>query len=391
MSLLERIIDEKKSHYLIITALYVLLSIYLYNKYGIKLMNDSPRFLGYAANLSEQGIYFDPLNFWYISYVFFVYFSQLLVESHWIIIYNQYLFGLFATYALYAGLNRLTGDTRIGFLGALIFIFFPDNLMWHSYVLTESFYCSILCVTFYSLVRFQQSDKKLLDFLLIGIVLLITFFSKPTSPALFIALATPFLFRFLKDKPYRIWKFSGLIISGLILLVLANKIIHSHHVLLIYTKGDIIFAMHELPNHPDNELMTIDVPEEMVVPETDQALMVQMGQFVVNNPIYFLKLFTGKVIMYITHVRPYWSIGHNLMVALFTWLLYFFGIRAMRKKLIPSDLTLIAIIYFLIHTMVIGITWADWDGRFFVPVIPLIVVLGTIGLADKLFKSKAQT
>ena len=64
-----------------LTVLYLLVSLYLYSKYGVKTLSDAPRYLNYADNLSQRGIYFDPLNFWYISYVFFVYFSQLIDDS----------------------------------------------------------------------------------------------------------------------------------------------------------------------------------------------------------------------------------------------------------------------------------------------------------------------
>ncbi|NQZ76136.1 MAG: glycosyltransferase family 39 protein [Ekhidna sp.] len=385
-----RFLKERKSQVFIISVLYLIVSIYLYNKYGVRIVTDSSRYLDYASQLSIVGLYFDPLNFWYVSYVFFVYFSQLIGESGWIIIFNQYVFGLVAVYALYDGINRLTGKARVGFLGALIFILFPDNLMWHSYVLTESFYCSMLCIAFYVIVRFHQSEKSVVDYLITSLILLITFFSKPTSPALFIAMFTPFALRFLIERSYRIWKIAGLFLASLILLILANGIIQSHQVLLIYTKGDIIFAMHKFPNHKDYELMTIDVPQDLFVPEKNLPIMIQMGQFVTNNFIYFLKLFTAKILMYVTHIRPFWSIEHNLAILVFTWLTYFFSIRAIRMRLISFDFTIIASTYFLIHSILIGITWADWDGRFFVPIVPLLVVLGSIGISGKALTPKAQ-
>jgi len=69
---------SKVQSLLFLSLLYLLVSLYLFNKYGIRIMNDSPRYLNYAADLNTKGIYFDPLNFWYISYVFFVYISQMI-------------------------------------------------------------------------------------------------------------------------------------------------------------------------------------------------------------------------------------------------------------------------------------------------------------------------
>lgn len=366
----------------IITLVYACLSLYLYNKYGVKTMNDSPRYLTYAENLSG-GLYFDPLNFWYISYVFFVAFVKLFSESNTILIVSQYVLGYFAVLALFAAVKELTSNIKIAFLGAIVFTFFPDNLMWHSYVLTESFYCSILSITFYLLIK-TTKEQKIWVYGLAGLFILLSFFSKPTSPAMLIALAFPFVWKWLKEPPWRGLKFTSIVVAGIILLVLANKMISSHRVMLIYENGDIIFAMHEFPTHPHHDWMTVEVPEDLYKPSVDQSLLQQMGMFVVSNPLYFMKLFFGKMVMYVTHIRTYWSWSHNLVVIATLWPLYFLSIRAIRKKLVSGYLATSSLVYFVTHTLVISGTWADWDGRFFVPIVPVVVVIGSIGLADVL-------
>lgn len=370
---------NSKTAFAIITMTYLGLSLYLYMKYGVKIMNDSPRYLVYAENLSE-GVYFDPLNFWYISYVFFVAFVKLFSDSHTVIIIVQYVLGYVAVLALFGATKRLTGSTKIAFLAGMIFVLFPDNLMWHSYVLTESFYCSVLCFTLYFLVVVNQKPS-ILNYVKLGIVLVICFFSKPTSPALFIALAFPTIWSWLRNPPYQLAKFASLAIAGIGFLFLANKMISSHRVMLIYEKGDIIFAMHEFPTHPHHDWMTVDVPDDLYKPPIELPLLQQMGEFVVSNPWYFSKLFIGKMVMFISHIRTYWSLPHNLGVIVTLWPLYFFSVRAIRKREVPNYLATGSVIYFIVHTLVVSSTWADWDGRFFVPLIPIVVLVGTIGIA----------
>ena len=345
-------------------------------------MNDSPRYLTYAENLSTQGVYFDPLNFWYISYVFFVYLSQLIDPSHGMIIFNQYLLGMGAMLALFFAAKRLTGRINTAFLIGLVFIVFPDNLNWHSYVLTESFYCSVLCFVFYFLVRLSQERDKLWLYLASGSVLLICFFSKPTSPALFIALAFPLVWKWTMKPTLRAVKISLVLLAGVFILFLANKMISSHRVMLIYEKGDIIFAMHQLPTHPHHNWMTVEVPEDLKKPSDDQPLLQQMGSFVLANPLFFTKLIFGKTVMYIAHIRPFWSWAHNISMAAFLWPLYYFSYQAIKKRLVTNYLSTVFVAYFVLHTLIISITWVDWDGRFFVPVIPMVIVFGVIGVLD---------
>jgi len=307
------------------------------------------------------------------------------------IIFNQYLLGYAAMLALYFGILRLTQNARTALLGAFIFIPFPDNLNWHSYVLTESFYCSILCFCFYFLVRLSQERHRPWLYLVTGLILITCFFSKPTSPALFIALAFPFVWKWLVKAPLRVLKFLSLIVAGVVLLFLANKMISSHRVMLIYEKGDIIFAMHELPNHRHHDLMTVDVPEALHLPDKNLPLLQQMGSFMVGNPFYFGKLLVGKALMYIIHIRPFWSWSHNTLMIIFLSPLYFSSWKAIRKKLVPKYLGWVAVVYLAVHTMTISITWADWDGRFFVPLIPMVIVLGSIGLNGTLETIKQKT
>ncbi len=372
--------------YTIATLLYFVVSLYLYHKYDVKIMNDSPRFLGYADNLSN-GFYFDPLNFWYISYVFFVAFIKIVSQDYGAIILAQYILGYFAMLSIFWTTKRLTENDITAFVASLIFIFFPDNLNWHSYVLTESFYCSVLSITFYWIVRSAQEKKKWIYGTTL-IFILISFFSKPTSPALLIALCFPFVWKWLWKPPRVILKFASLAITTCVLVVLANTMISSHRVMLIYENGDIIFAMHEFPTHPHHDWMTVDIPEELYKPSEELPLIQQMGSFVIGNPIYFSKLFFGKMVMFVTHIRPYWSWSHNIAMALMLWPLYFFSLKAIRKQLISNYFAQASIVYFVIHALVISSTWADWDGRFFVPLIPALVVIGAIGLVDLLTKKR---
>lgn len=156
--------------------------------------------------------------------------------------------------------------------------------------------------------------------------------------------------------------------------------------MFIYSQGDIIFAMHEFPNHQFHDLLTITPPEDLYVPVQGDAPLVNVLEFIIHNPIYWLKMALGKLIMYITHIRPYWSWMHNLMVVITLWPCYYFAVRAIRKKAISKDMVITMLSYGAIHTLVVCTTWADWDARFFVPLYPVIATVGALGLQDWIIK-----
>ena len=161
-----------------------------------------------------------------------------------------------------------------------------------------------------------------------------------------------------------------------------------HEVMLIYKKGDIIFAMHELPSHPFHDLLTVTPPPDMYLPDQGGILLFNMLEFIVHNPIYWAKLFTGKLVMYLTHIRPYWSWTHNVSVLLLVWPSYYFAIMTIKKKRIAKPFIIAYLTYFSVHALIISNTWADWDARFFVPLFPLLALLGAIGLSDKIEQFK---
>ncbi len=372
----------------LLSILYFVMSVYLFNKYGTQFVNDSPRYLNYACYL-KSGFYYDPLNFWYFTYAIFIYLHQFFSDAILPIIINQYLIGYFAVLALYRATGIITGNKTTALLASLLFIIFPDNLFWHSYILTESIYSSFLCFSFYAIILHLKAPTKS-NFTLIVITVTICFFCKPTSPALIFALVIPWLAKFLKNPSYRLWKISSLIVTGMTVLILANQMINMHRVMLIYEKGDIIFAMHQIPNNPFHDFLRVTPPDDLHVPEQDGPLIISMVEFIVNNPIYWVKLLLGKLIVYLSHIRPYWSWSHIIAVILIIWPSYYFAIMTLRKKLLSKKLLLPIFTYLLMHLLIVCNTWVDWDARFFVPLFPALALLAAVGLADKLEQLQAK-
>ena len=378
MNIKQNIKQSRTTGIVLISLLYSVLSIYLFNKHGIKVVNDSPRYLEYARDL-RSGFYFDPLNFWYFTYVILVYLFQLLSDSLLPIITCQYFIGYFAVLALYKAAEILTQNRLVATVCCLMFILYPDNLFWHSYILTESIYSSFLCFSAYTLIRYlnQNTNKNLNALILTSTV---CFFCKPTAPALIIAAITPLIINFLSDKSLRFLKITGVLVAFTATIILANKMISMHHVMLIYEKGDIIFAMHEFPTHVFHDLLTIEATQDLYIPKHKSALILNMAEFIIKNPVYWIKLFCGKLFMYITHIRPYWSWGHNIWVILLIWPCYYFSLVVLKRKLISRPLIISTITYMAIHCLIVSNTWADWDARFFVPIYPILAILGAIGL-----------
>ncbi|MFY0625473.1 MAG: glycosyltransferase family 39 protein [Reichenbachiella sp.] len=376
MKLVLELIQSRKLVLFLITLVYASLSIYFYHKYGIKVVTDSPRYLGYAEGL-KTGFYFDPLNFWYLSYVVFIYVHQIFSDNVLAIILSQYALGFAAVLSLFRTAELLTKNRTISFLTCILFMFFPDNLFWHSYILSESVYSSFICFSVFALI-YHMKLKSRNSLLILIVSICITFFCKPTSPALILAILFPSIYDFLIQPRFRILRISAFLICTVGVMVLANQMLTMHQVMLIYSKGDIIFLMHEFTHQRFQSLLAIDIPANLYTPNHD-TLILSMVEFIINNPLYYFKLFSAKLIVYLTHIRPYWSLTHNLWVILTIWPCYLFSFFAIKRKLIAGTFSTIALIYFSIHSLIISNTWVDWDARFFVPLFPILALFGSIG------------
>ncbi len=387
MQRFEKLLKNRLTALTLISLSYLLLSLFLFDKYGVMVVTDSPRYLDYASALTH-GFYFDPLNFWSLSYVLFILLFQAFTTSLTWLIVGQYLLGYVAVIALFRTVEIISKDVATACFGSILFILLPDNIYWHSYILTESLYSSFLCLSMCTAVIFWRR-KSMTNGAFLTICTLVCFFCKPTAPAWIIALAFPVVLHFMRDPSYRIWKFTGLVALGVALALLADQMVSMHKVMLIYRKGDLIFAMHQLPHHWAHELLRVSVPNDLHVPDASQSTLLNIIQFGIANPLHTLKLFLGKLLLFITHLRPYWSDWHNIYAASLLWPSYYLCVRAFKRELLPRPLATVAITYVFIHTIIVSTTWADWDARFVVPLLPLVAGFAAIGAGS--FPSASKT
>lgn len=308
---------------LILSICYLIVAAFLYNHYGVKIVNDTHRYLYYADNLSK-GFYFDPHNFWYIGYVIFIFFVRLLSDNPEYIILSQYLLSLFAVICLYKASFIITNDSRIAFLTSVFYIFIIEVLTWNSYLLPEAIYASAISISFYLIVR---PNKNIAYWTLTCLVVLFTCIVKPTGIAFMASIVMVLLFRVNQKFENRRVKYTLVTVVGVAFLVILNKMLHTYILIENYLTGEIVYGITTLPGHKDLELLSIDVPANIYIPEKSYPPLIRLAIFVVTNPVFIFKMAGYKVLLFLLHIRPYWSLSHNLFVALSLYPVYFFAFR----------------------------------------------------------------
>ena len=372
------ILAEQKVHLLILFIVYAAFSFFTHAQYGIKVVNDSARYLEYASNL-ESGFYFDPHNFWYIGYPLYILMINQIGGELSMIIAGQYLLGLAAVGALYLASLKLWNRSASAFFSAIMFVAFIDIVQWNAYILTESVYTSFICFSLLLLLHLLKEKRAPALYLACLAIVMFTSLVKPTGFALMAAPVIVFLFEVTAQLKSRLWKVVFRTCIVLLLLILVNRMLETFRIIENYQKGEIVYAITTLPPSSEYQMLTVAPPDPLYTPETTLPPLVQIFLFIVNHPLYWAKLFCAKVFLLFSHVRPYWSFTHNVFSIGFLLPAYVLFVRAVRsvKK---NPVARFAWVYLALHALSVGITSVDWDARFLIPMLPVIFLFAGQGL-----------
>ena len=280
--------------------------------------------------------------------------------------------------------NNSTGALITGLLSIL----FIEVAAWNSYVLCESIYYSFTCFSIYLLTKLYLSNSNSYKDWLSGFsILFFTILIKPTGIALLGTLSFILLRNLIKQiKSYSL-RFI-LLISGIgILLILANKMLVTYYIIENYMAGEVVHGVQQFSGSSYDPLL-MNVPENIFIPSPKNEPLIKIILFIINNPWYWLKLTGTKIFYFLVHIRPFWSWGHNLFCLAVLIPLYSFGIYGLLKTKLHSSFLSFVLLFIGLHSIIIGTTSVDWDGRFLMPVFPLLFIIGVSGFLTFYLKIK---
>ena len=364
----------------LISILYLIVSMLLFAENHVKIVNDSYRYLEYANNL-KTGFYFDNHNFWYFGYAVFIFAVKQIHNSELAIVIAQKILSWIAVISIYKTSKLIFNNPKGAMITSLLSILFIEILAWNSYILCESVYCSFTCISFFVLAKIHRGSTNIGTLTLAVLVISLAVLAKPTGIALLGAIS---LIAFIKLKVFitnRTLRYSLIFLSCLVLILLINKMLTTYLVMENYQLGEIVYAITTITHKPEYDLLVVSVPNNLFIPSQESFPLIKILSFIIHNPIYWTKLFIGKIFYFLLHIRPYWSIQHNVFSLVVLLPLYFYAIQAVIKKRLKKDLLIFFMAYMFIHILSIGITSVDWDGRFLMPLLPAIFIVASSEIA----------
>lgn len=366
-------------HYLILGLFFLAINTFLYQKLGIKIANDSPRYLEYSNLIITKNIFYKAHDFWYLSYVLFITIVKLFTDNCLYIVLLQIILSWLSVIAIYKSSFLLFKDNTIAFASSFAYLSFFEISSWNFYVLTESFYSSMMCITIYLVIR-THLNPNYKNLILCFLACLVTFFIKPTGIAVGVAIGGLLLYQY-KNKILKTPKpvlIASIIILCFLSYLLINKMLQTFILIDNYLLGEIVYGITTLPGFPSMDTLTIDVDmASIIVPDKSHSPIVRMFLFFIQNPVFYLKLAGLKLFWCLAHCKPYFSLIHNVFIAVLLYPIYlFFGI-SLSENTVDKSIKLFLSNIIIVNCLIVSVTSEDWDGRFLMPILPALFLVGT--------------
>jgi hypothetical protein len=154
--------------------------------------------------------------------------------------------------------------------------------------------------------------------------------------------------------------------------VLLNYQLKSYFIVETYARGELIFGTSAWALRPA-------APLDMPPPGTGQVPRILY--FAVHNSWFLLKLMAGKLFVFVSGLKPHYSLAHRLAYVLVLWPLYWLAARGTQLSRGWKLGRVFLVGVPLLQALIVMLTVDDWDVRFQAPVLPFVFVLAALWLA----------
>lgn len=373
-------IINPKNHFPILILGFVLVNgIWLY-KMGIMVDADTKEYLAYAEELDQNGFFVKPHYFWYLGYVGFLWTIMKIHPSFEAVVMVQYLLSFLAMISLYRSAIRLTGKPIVGLITCGLFLGFFKIQFWNLFLYAESLLISLTCFTVYFIIKWDKNELRNWEVPLMILVILTTFFTKPTGIAILAASCVLLFWKVggeIRSKKIKWGVGIAVLIVGILLL---NKMLHTFGFVDDYLSGEIIYNVTNVSHQDYARYLIMDRPDNLWLPDDNHPTLIRFASLIVMNPWYSIKLISTKLFYFLFYVRPYYSWIHNVMALLVLLPMYGFFIMEMVKGDTNRSFKFFIAVFFLISTLSPVLLTVDWSSRFLMPLLPLVFLLGSKGM-----------
>jgi len=360
----------------VLIALWVIIQIVAFVHFGVRHGVDSERYIQVAQSITV-GNWPKGTDIFYTSYCLLIAGFQLLgLAPSWIVLL-QLVLSAVSIIGIYATVKSISTNNLVPWMACLLYVMWFKFQQWNLIVYTDSLFTSMVILSVWVVIT---ADSRLKYAIALAMIVFTTFI-RPTGIGFLLAIS----FFLLYDKLIQIRSkyftrlailFLFLVLGGIIINVVLKDFIHSF--LLSYSNAEIIYPKISLGILP---------PDDLIIPGDHYEPLLQLLLFAIYNPIYMIKISVMKGVLFFGHVKPYYSVFHNLLVALYLFPIYGFAISGV-KQISEKRIVLFMITFVGFNFLMVSITSENWDGRFLLAILPWVFILAAFGITQWLQKKR---
>ncbi len=346
---------------LTVLSMGVAMQVFLLYHYGIQLAVDSTFYIEEATTIRSGQ--FPPIgrSIWYITYFVILASFDTHATSLYAVVIFQMIISIVVTTTLYYTAKKIFNSRLAGLIAALLYTLWLPLQEWNTFIYTESLFTSFCLLIGSGLILATHRYQ----YFMIGVLFIITFFLRPTGFGL---LAAGAVYLLISVKNRYGWSIFWACIIPVFLLViwLLNTMLQSYELIDSYAKAEIIYP---------NITLGVKPPETLRIPDKVGAPLIDVIIFFSYHPVYFLKLFLIKLILFFGNVKPYFSMFHNVLIVGVLYPCYYFAIRSFRQLQGYQKEKSFILTFIFVQALTVSLTTENWDGRFLLPVLPFVFLL----------------
>lgn len=334
--------------------------------FGIVTQFESVKYITEAKSLLRTGHYTSGNFLFYSIEILLIAFGFITRTFPWIVVGVQLITNAFSVYFFYKLCFNIIKQYLETFWVTLFFISFFYYELYNVHLFTESLYFSFGIIYTYLLSSVNRVSAKNVLFLLLGLALL--YFTRPTGVFF---LPSTIIYLVLKFYRRRAWLILSAfsVVGFLSLYFLLNFALNSggeFDFLLPYLDERIICGV---PTIQNQHLIQVPVEKNSV-----EGLF----YIITHYPSLFFGLAGRRLLAFFGVVRSYFSLLHNILIALYfysTYILTVIGLRRMMSTFLPLTLYLLSNIFFIMITVMLSCD--EWHNRFILGLFPFLLLLAS--------------
>lgn len=377
-------------HRLFLSILFVIVNGILFWKLGVSVDADTERFLSYAEEIKESGIFYKPHDFWYIAYPLFIILMTSVHDSLGMVVIGQVALSYVALMSLYGSGRRLYGNPQAGLVSGLLFLGFLMISFWNFWIYCESLLISLNCLSIYFLIKWVKGKRNLGNYVVGTLVIIAAFFTKPTGIALLGGILLSAAFILWRKEQFKSVRWAGLIGVVFLFILLLNQMLSTFGFVEAYKMGEIVYNIHKLADKDYAQWLIVEVPENLFIPSSELSPIIQFVSLILGNPVYSLQLFGTKLFFYLFYIRPYYSMVHNALALIVLLPIYVFFFLEMIKDSISKSFKIFVLGFIAISILGTSLMTINWNSRFLVPVLPLIFLFACNGIVKLFYQAREK-